>query len=231
MRITESVPRDPAVDSVDGASREPDCSRRRFVGRALISLSAAVPLAAGMAAMAPVPARAQDPRAVVEVAVLNYLLRLEYLQQALYRRALTRFSAGDFTPYGASTWGTLLMFEEQETTHVATLRDFVERLGAPVQPDCGDRFPRFRDPAAFLETALVVENAVVSAYLGVTPMLRLPQVQTAVTSIATVEARHSAFVGFLNGVAPAPAAADTPRARAEVAQLLAPYFRSCGEAS
>lgn len=170
---------------------------------------------------------------VVEVAVLNYLLRLEYLQQALYRNALSRFGAGDFAPYGTSAWSTLLTFEEQEASHVATLRDLLQRLGAPggvtEQPDCGDRFPRFRDAAAFLTTALTVENAAVSAYLGVVPLLRVPQVVTAVSSIATVEARHASFVGFLNGVAPSPAAADTPRAREEIAQLLAPWFRACGE--
>jgi hypothetical protein len=67
----------------------------------------------------------------------------------------------------------------------------------------------------------------VSAYLGAVPLLRVPQVQAAVVSIASVESRHSAFIGVLNGESPAPAAADTPISRADTLAIFEPYIRSC----
>jgi hypothetical protein len=52
-------------------------------------------------------------------------------------------------------------------------------------------------------------------------------VQTAVASIASVQSRHAAYVGVLNGQSPAPAAADTPRSREEILTLLDPYIGQC----
>jgi hypothetical protein len=42
-----------------------------------------------------------------------------------------------------------------------------------------------------------------------------------------VQSRHAAFIGLLNGQSPAPAPADTPRARDEVLALLDPYIGRC----
>ena len=72
-----------------------------------------------------------------------------------------------------------------------------------------------------------IENVTVSAYLGVVPLVRIPQVQTAIASIASVQARHAAYVGTLNGQSPAPSPADTPRSREEILALLDPYIGQC----
>jgi hypothetical protein len=194
-------------------------SRRRFLARAATA-------AAGVAAL-PALAGAQDPRLVSDAAVLNHLLKFEYVEAALYDNATTRFLDRDLAPFGANVFATLLAFRDQQFEHIDILQSLLRRLGLPVRADCGDRFPRFRNVVEFLQTAFAVENAGVSAYLGAIPLLRVPQVQAAVTSIASVESRHSAFIGLLNGEAPAPAAADTPRSREDTLAIIQPFIRSC----
>ena len=193
-------------------------ARRRFLTRAMLGAAAAA---------VPVVASAQDPRVVSDAAVLNFLLKLEYVASALYQNAALRFTDRDFAALPAGSRDVLLDFMGQEESHVATLQSLVSRLGVTPLPDCGDHFSRFTNLAQFLDTALAIENAVVSGYLGVLPLIRIPQVQSAVSAISSVESRHAAFVGTLDGQSPAPTAADTPKSRQEILALLSPYIRTC----
>lgn len=198
-------------------------SRRNF----LLTAGAA----AGVAAAA-TPSFAQDPRVVLDAAVLNYLLRVEYLQAELYREGLSDFTTPSrirqFDPYGGqATIDTLRGLGDQEASHVETLRALVTRLGLQALPPCTVNFPRFATATDLLNFAFAMENVGVSAYLGVVPLLRVPQIQTAVASISSVESRHAAYIGMLIGQSPAPAPADTPRSREEVLALLDPYIGRC----
>jgi hypothetical protein len=173
-----------------------------------------------------------DPRVVLDVAVLNYLLRVEYVQAELYREGLTDFTTAarirQFDPYGGqATLEQLRSLHEQDLSHQDILRSLITRLGGTPLPRCTVTFSRFLAAQNMMQTALAIENIGVSAYLGAVPLLRLPQVQGAVAAIASVEARHSAYIGTLNGVSPSPAAADTPRSREEVLGLLDPYIGLC----
>lgn len=203
--------------------RPPSSSRRKFLRAAA---------AAGAAVASVDHAFAQDPRVVLDVAVLNYLLRVEYVQAELYREGLLDFTTAarirQFDPYGGqATLDQLRSLYEQELSHQEILRTLVTRLGGTPLPLCTVTFARFATAQNMLQTAFAIENVGVSAYLGVVPLLRVPQVQTAVAAIATVEARHSTYVGMLNGESPAPAPADTPRSREEVLALLDPYIGLC----
>jgi hypothetical protein len=195
------------------------CSRRGFLAKTGAAVAALTAL--------PAIADAQDPRLVSDAAVLNYLLKFEYVEAALYDNATTRFLDRDLAPFGANVFSTLVGFRNQQLEHVDILQSLVRRLGLTAQPDCGDRFPRFRNVLEFLQVAFALENAGVSAYLGAVPLLRVPQVQSAVVAIASVESRHSAFIGLLNGESPAPAAADTAKSRDESLAIFQPYLRSC----
>jgi hypothetical protein len=200
-----------------------DTSRRKFL------LTAAG--AAGLLAVADL-ADAQDPRVVLDAAVLNYLLRVEYVQAELYREGLTDFTTAarirQFDPYGGqATIDTLRSMGEQEAAHVEAIRSLITRLGMTPLPQCTVNFPRFATATELLQTAFAIENVGVSAYLGVVALLRIPQVQTGVASIASVQSRHAAFIGLLNGQSPAPLPADTPRSREEVLALLDPYIGTC----
>lgn len=203
--------------------RPTSSSRRKFLRAAA---------AAGGAVAASGSAFAQDPRVVLDVAVLNYLLRVEYVQAELYREGLLDFTTAarirQFDPYGGqATLEQLRSLHEQELSHQEILRTLVTRLGGTPLPQCTVTFARFATAQNMMQTAFAIENVGVSAYLGIVPLLRVPQVQTAVAAIASVEARHSTYIGMLNGESPAPVPADTPRSREEVLALLDPYIGLC----
>ena len=203
----------------------PDTSRRNFL------LTAAG--AAGLLATADL-ARAQDPRVVLDAAVLNFLLRIEYVQAELYREGLADFTTAarirQFDVYGGQpTIDNLRAFEQQEGEHIEALRSLVTRLGMTPLPPCAVTFQRFDTATELMHMAFAIENVGVSAYLGVAALLRLPQVQTGVAAIGSVQSRHAAYIGLLNGQSPAPAAADTPRSRDEILALLDPFIGRCSD--
>jgi hypothetical protein len=199
--------------------------RRKFVRMAAVA-SAAIATSVGVSA--------QDPRVVLDVAVLNYLLRVEYVQAELYREGLLDFTTAarirQFDPYGGqATLDQLRSLHDQDLSHQDILRSLITRLGGTPLGRCTVTFARFATAQNMMQTAFAIENIGVSAYLGVVPLLRVPQVQAAVASIAAVEARHSAYIGILNGQSPSPLPADTPRSREEVLTLLDPYIGLCND--
>jgi hypothetical protein len=187
---------------------------------------------ASAAIVTSVGAFAQDPRVVLDVAVLNYLLRVEYVQAELYREGLLDFTTAarirQFDPYGGlPTLDQLRSLHEQDLSHQDILRSLIERLGGTPLGRCTVTFSRFASAQHMMQSAFGIENIGVSAYLGAVPLLRLPQVQATVAAIAAVEARHSAYIGILNGQSPSPAPADTARSREEVLGLIDPYIGLC----
>jgi len=66
------------------------------------------------------------------------------------------------------------------------------------------------DKAKFAATAQVLEDTGVKAYFGQVANVFQPGVLTAAGTIATVEARHAAWIRFINGATPAPATFDRP---------------------
>jgi hypothetical protein len=200
-------------------------TRRKFVR---------ITAAASAAVLTAVTVSAQDPRVVLDVALLNYLLRVEYVQAELYREGLLDFTTAarirQFDPYGGQpTIDQLRSLYEQDLSHQDILRALIARIGGTPLPRCTVTFARFGTAADMMRLAFAIENVGVSAYLGAVPLFRLPQVQTAVAAIASVEARHSAYIGILNGQSPSPAPADTPRSREEVLGLLDPYIGLCND--
>ena len=194
------------------------------LARIIVAASAAVVVSSN--------AFAQDPRVVLDVALLNYLLRVEYVQAELYREGLLDFTTAarirQFDAYGGQpTLDQLRGLYEQDLSHQDILRSLITRLGGTPLPRCTVTFARFAAAQNMMQTAFAIENIGVSAYLGAVPLMRLPQVQSAVAAIASVEARHSAYIGILNGQSPSPAPADTPRSREEVLGLLDPYIGLC----
>ncbi len=201
-----------------------DTTRRKFL---LTAASAAGAFAAADTAAA------QDPRVVLDAAILNYLVRVQDVQSELYREGVNDFLTSNarrrlFDPHGGQgTIDTLLGFQEQEASQAATMRDLVMRLGATPLPPCTVTFIRFAAVADLLATAYTIENLAVSAYLGVLPLIRNTFIESAVASLSSVQSRHAAFVGMLNGLSPAPAPADTPRSRSDILRELDPYLGQC----
>jgi rubrerythrin len=137
--------------------------------------------------------------------ILNYALTLEFLEAAFYKQAV------DNKAYGNSP--DLQKFAETVAQHEATHVKFLKKaLGsAAIKSPTFDFGKAVTDQATFAATAQVLEDTGVSAYLGQVGNILQKGVLSAAGTIATVEARHAAWIRFINKDTPAPAAFDTPK--------------------
>jgi rubrerythrin len=150
-----------------------------------------------------------------DVRILNYALTLEYLEAAFYKQAV----ANDVAAGNAPLKDFAEVVARHEAQHVSFLRN---ALGSAAV-----RSPRFdfasavSDQATFAQTAQVLEDTGVSAYLGQVRNIAQKGVLSAAGTIATVEARHAAWIRYLNGATPAPADFDRPRSERAVLRAVA----------
>jgi hypothetical protein len=189
--------------------RHGQLDRSSFLGRALVASSA---VALGGLAVSHERGEAAGPSKEQDVRILDFLLRLEYAQQALYKAAVS----------GGALRGELREFAEvagdQETKHVDALRALV---GDGAQPKPSFRFGEAaRSPGRFTAAALTLEETASAAYIGQAANLtpeRLPDV----ARIVAVEARHAAWIRAIAGRNPAPHAADPAKTVRQVMKTLA----------
>jgi Ferritin-like domain len=180
-------------------------SRADLLKRAVVAAGAAGAgslLVAGLPSLASsAPSRAQDVR------IMNYLLRLEYLKAAFYERARADGGLSGELSRFADVVG------QHEREHVEILR---RRLG-------GDAIPEptfeFGDTTAgadkFAATARTLEELATAAYIGQGANFT-PRLMVAAARIASVEARHAAWIADVLGRHPAPFAADPAKSPREV---------------
>ena len=74
---------------------------------------------------------------------------------------------------------------------------------------------------SFLKTAVAFEDLAVAAYKGQARRIRSKSVLTSALGIHTVEARHAAWMRYLNGDQPAVSAFDLPQSRKEIDKIVA----------
>jgi rubrerythrin len=200
-----SVERLDLID-VDGALAEAHdgLTRAGFI----VAASAAV---AGVAAARPDDAEAAIPASDVDV--LNYALVLEYLQAAFYTEAERAKALTGRTAKAAKVVGAV------ERAHVKAFRDLLGRkaVGRPHFDFQG--VTESNDP--FLKTAVAFEDLAVAAYKGQARRVRSRAVLTSALGIHTVEARHAAWMRYLNGNTPAAGAFDLPKNRHEINAIVA----------
>ena len=147
-----------------------------------------------------------------DVRILNYALTLEFLEAEFYKQAVEKrtFKSPEYEAFARTV-------ADHEAKHVSFLR---KALGsAAVKKPRFDFGDAVTNADKFNATAQVLEDTGVRAYAGQGPnILQRPVVQAAL-SIHSVEARHAAWIRFLNGggaagaaanVRPAPATFDSP---------------------
>ncbi|HEX8105641.1 MAG TPA: ferritin-like domain-containing protein [Solirubrobacteraceae bacterium] len=127
-----------------------------------------------------------------DIKILNYALTLEFLEAAFYEQAV-RNQVAQSDPVVAKFAAVVAAHEAQ---HVKFLK---KALGSKAvdEPtfDFGDTVT---DLAKFKATAQVLEDTGVSAYAGQGPNIKQRPVVQAALSIHSVEARHAAWIRFLN---------------------------------
>ena len=147
-----------------------------------------------------------------DVAVLNYALSLEYLQAAFYTEAERSNALKGRAALAAAQVGAV------ERAHVKAFRTLLGRKAIAR--------PRFdfqgvtEDPEGVPQDRGRFEDLAVEAYKGQAPRLQSKQVLAAALGIHTVEARHAAWMRYLNGIRPAASAFDDPRPKAEIDRIV-----------
>lgn len=139
-----------------------------------------------------------------DIAVLKYALTLEYLEAEFYEQAVNNIT---FKDPKLRFFARVVADHEQD--HVDTLRTVLGRK--KIQSPRFDFGDAVKDEAKFAATAQVLEDTGVAAYAGQGGNLSERRVIIAALSIHSVEARHAAWIRFLNGGF-APAAAGSPEA-------------------
>jgi hypothetical protein len=145
-----------------------------------------------------------------DVKIGNYALTLEYLEAEFYAQAIKNgaFANEQYRTFAGITG-------KHEADHVAALKKLLG--SAAVKKPTFDFGDTVTDANKFGATAQVLEDTGVAAYAGQGPnILQKPVVQAAL-SIHSVEARHAAWIRYLNtgglgdsSKLPAPKAFDAP---------------------
>ncbi|BDC51003.1 hypothetical protein F183_A33190 [Bryobacterales bacterium F-183] len=205
------------------------------------SMATSAVVAAG-AAMLASSLHAQNT--VTDVSLLNYALLLEQLEANFYTQGLRRFSSADFNTgnfsqnlgnagdfYGDSitgdVYGNLLLIRNHEQTHVRALERTIRTLGGTPRTNCNGFSFTYNTVDEFLAVGKLLEDTGVSAYAGAINMIRDPQLVTTAATIATVEARHAAYLRLITGDSPFPSAFDPTKTMQEILTAAAPFLGSC----
>jgi len=178
-----------------------------------VLLSALTPAAAMAAGKGRPPAKFGKG----DIGILNYALTLEYLEAAFYNEASANQKSKSFIK-DPQTQVFLKTVTVDENAHVAFLKKALgsKAVGAP-KVDFGGTTS---DEAAFVETAVALENTGVHAYSGQALNIASPAYVAAAISILTIEARHASVAGLIlsgkpSGLTP-DGAFDTPFTAAKV---------------
>jgi hypothetical protein len=195
----------------DGAVREAaeqaGATRASFLKRAGVAgagfVSAGV-LFDGLISPAQAAISTQNRSKKNDVKILNYALTLEYLEAEFYRQAV---ASGAITDPVVKNFATVVA--GHEAAHVAALKKALGR--AAIKSPSFDFADTVTNQDKFKATAQVLEDTGVAAYAGQGPNIFQKAVIVPALGIHSVEARHAAWIRFINGVSPAPAIVDAPK--------------------
>ena len=174
---------------------EPTFSRAQLLHGGLLA-GGGIVVAGVLLGEPPAPAESSPEQ---DAEILGFVLRLERLQEAFYAEAVRRGRITGEAREFARVVGN------HERAHVA----FIEKAlgGAAPRAQRFDFGDTTADPAAFLETAREIEDLTTRAYNAGAPNLSRGAL-TAAARIASVEARHAAWIRDIAGVNPAPDASE-----------------------
>jgi hypothetical protein len=151
------------------------------------------------------------PSPSTDVEICNFFLVLERLQFTFYEEANASGAlTGELEEFSATV-------VEHERQHVEFLEDMLgSKADAAPSFDVGDAA---RNPSRFGRAALMLEEATAAAYIGQGPNMTTGKILSA-ARVASVEARHAAWIRDVLGMDPAPRPADQARSEKQVISSL-----------
>eukprot|EP01088_Endostelium_zonatum_P005266 TRINITY_DN167_c0_g1_i2.p1 TRINITY_DN167_c0_g1~~TRINITY_DN167_c0_g1_i2.p1 ORF type:complete len:503 (-),score=135.62 TRINITY_DN167_c0_g1_i2:22-1530(-) len=176
------------------------------------------------------PQIATDDQNQNDYLTLNYALTLEHLEAAFYREGLARFSAADFQAagYDSSVRPYISLIGAHEDAHVTLLVNVLEQNGVPAVRACTYNFnASLSSVRNFLSTAQLLEVTGTQAYDGAANTINNANYLQVAASIATVEARHSAYLNQLNNRTAFPLAFEEALTPEQVVAAAGSFFVSC----
>lgn len=200
-----------ALDELDrdGALREAAEGLERTSRAGFLRVAAGGVAAAAALARPPAAAAAL---AKSDVAILNYALTLEYLQDAFYTEAERKGALSGPAARLARVVGAV------ERAHVKALREVLGRKA--VQRPFFDFRGVTENPARFVRTAVAFEDLGTAAYKGQAHRIKSPEVLAAAVGIHSVEARHAAWIRYIAGASPAAEPFDEGKTMPETLRLV-----------
>lgn len=200
-------------ESFDEAVDTSGLTRGAFLKRFAVGAGG---LAVAGSVLAPAAAMGATRKSATEdLAILNYALTLEYLEAAFYSDAIKNGKLNKVNYRFANVVGA------HETAHVKAITATIKQLGGtPVAKPKFNFKQTNRTDAIFMKTSLALEETGVPAFLGQVDSIMNPAILIAATRIATVEARHAAWMRNIMGVNPAPNAFDGRRSRAKTLEVV-----------
>ena len=156
-----------------------------------------------------------------DLAIVNYALGLEYLEQDFYRDVISaRILRGRELDLAKR-------IEGNETEHVTALEAAARTLnGEPVaRPETDFSSVLSGGRGKVLRTAATIEGVGAGAYLGQARFIESKEVLASALSIHTVEGRHAAVLNRIVGrpISPAGAFAE-PLSKAQVTKSVEPFI-------
>jgi len=133
----------------------------------------------------------KNPSVKNDVKILNYALTLEFLEAAFYKQAVEN---GALTDPIVKRFAEIVNKHERE--HVAFLKKVLGK--AAVKSPEFDFKDTVTNQDKFRATAQVLEDTGVAAYSGQGPNIKQRPVVVAALSVLSVEARHAAWIRFIN---------------------------------
>ncbi|KAG0694787.1 ferritin-like domain-containing protein [Suillus ampliporus] len=189
-----------------------------FTSLALVALSSSV-------LSLPSERRGDDGSMLTEIQALNFALSLEHFQYYFYQR-LHQYDPQDFSNAGLPPWsqGRYAQISSHELTHAQFLENI---LGDKAVQPCTYNFAD-TDPRSFVKTSNIVEAIASSTYTSLTKYLSNPDYVMSISSIHSVEARHSAWINADLRLGSAWSTAfDAPLSLSQLYTIMSAFIVSC----
>jgi hypothetical protein len=164
-----------------------------------------------------------------DVKIGNFALILEYLEAGFYAAAVAQDKDGS-VPFASPE---LRQFAQvtavHEADHVTALKKILGKSAVKKPTFNTDALKGAISQANFAATAQALEDTGVAAYAGQGPNLKTRSIVVAALSIHSVEARHAAWIRYINGggavgaapkTYPAPATFDKAKSQKAVLKVV-----------